>query len=612
MSSSIEEMPEGKLQITVRFASAGTIGTNAVEANVDSTMTLGSFKDWLHQNHPTVIPPSHHQRLIYKGRILHKNDVPLNEIILGASDTTTPNNTPTSSDATLFLVMTNSGNNSLAATSSLNTANPGLFSGNSGTDAEERPRVGGGGGLTATTTTNDLLEQLASENPMVREVLQDPAMMRQMLQAATNPHARAMQERSHDLQLANIENMPGGMAALQNMYEQMMQNPLEDSLASSLQQPPSSSSSNNNNNNTSSSTTTTSNLNNLAGAAGTAMPNPWGSHHSNRRAGNNNNTNPFTSAPTTNPFQAMMMSGGAGAAGTGAGVNNSIHNNPWAAAAAAAGSAANNDTNRGSSSNNSMMQSMFMGAGGGGIGSRGMPSPQERAAALQMLEENPNMRTAVQQMLLSNPNIFREMAVAQAGNNPMAAAVMQNMTDEQIQQMVQMSLDPNNNNLRNLPMEPHVVPPQHSGLAFPPSFFGTSTIPAARIPPTYNPWAASNNEGISTHPAPTTTTTSTSTSPLLHPSSTAPSFDRLLQQLRDMGFVDDVASMSALNATHGNLNRAVDWLLSSPPPPPPETSPSPPPLPPPSYATPPSDTTTNATPPPPDAPSSDSATEKKD
>jgi ribosomal protein L12E/L44/L45/RPP1/RPP2 len=36
-----------------------------------------------------------------------------------------------------------------------------------------------------------------------------------------------------------------------------------------------------------------------------------------------------------------------------------------------------------------------------------------------------------------------------------------------------------------------------------------------------------------------------------------------LQQLRDMGFDDEQAALAALQANHGNLNRAVDQLLMS-------------------------------------------------
>jgi ubiquilin len=45
-----------------------------------------------------------------------------------------------------------------------------------------------------------------------------------------------------------------------------------------------------------------------------------------------------------------------------------------------------------------------------------------------------------------------------------------------------------------------------------------------------------------------------------------------LQQLYGMGFDDEQANLTALQAAHGNLNRAVDQLLSAPPP---VTSPAP-------------------------------------
>ena len=36
-----------------------------------------------------------------------------------------------------------------------------------------------------------------------------------------------------------------------------------------------------------------------------------------------------------------------------------------------------------------------------------------------------------------------------------------------------------------------------------------------------------------------------------------------LQQMRDMGFANEVANRAALQQAHGNLNRAVDLLLLS-------------------------------------------------
>jgi ubiquilin len=39
-------------------------------------------------------------------------------------------------------------------------------------------------------------------------------------------------------------------------------------------------------------------------------------------------------------------------------------------------------------------------------------------------------------------------------------------------------------------------------------------------------------------------------------------FSSQLQQLRDMGFTDDATSLRALQATNGNVNAAVERLLS--------------------------------------------------
>merc|ERR1712228_568555 len=57
-------------------------------------------------------------------------------------------------------------------------------------------------------------------------------------------------------------------------------------------------------------------------------------------------------------------------------------------------------------------------------------------------------------------------------------------------------------------------------------------------------------------------------SPTGAPSQPTNPADRYRVQLRslyDMGFDDEQASLAALQAVNGNLNRAVDHLLSSPP-----------------------------------------------
>jgi ubiquilin len=65
------------------------------------------------------------------------------------------------------------------------------------------------------------------QNPELRQIMNDPAVMRQSLAAATNPNLRAEMMRNTDRAMANIETMPGGYNALAHMY-QTVQAPMMD------------------------------------------------------------------------------------------------------------------------------------------------------------------------------------------------------------------------------------------------------------------------------------------------------------------------------------------------------------------------------------------------
>jgi hypothetical protein len=147
------------------------------------------------------------------------------------------------------------------------------------------------------------MQQLMENNPQVRELMNNPEVMRQSLQMMRNPAAMQQMMRSQDLAMANLENMPGGFAALSNMYRDV-QEPMMDAMQpqqqGTTQQQQSSSG--------------------ISGATGTAMPNPWASSSTTTTTANRGTTSsstPPNSASTTppNPWGAgggnnMMMPGG--------------------------------------------------------------------------------------------------------------------------------------------------------------------------------------------------------------------------------------------------------------------------------------------------------------
>jgi hypothetical protein len=91
----------------------------------------------------------------------------------------------------------------------------------------------------------------------------------------SSPDARAQMERSFDLQLAQLDHVPGGMNLLQSLYTQQ-QDQEERFLFSNSSNGTSSESHNNTSANGSNDAA-------IAGATGRAMPNPWGNRNHNHR-----------------------------------------------------------------------------------------------------------------------------------------------------------------------------------------------------------------------------------------------------------------------------------------------------------------------------------------
>ncbi|XP_017780734.1 PREDICTED: ubiquilin-3-like [Nicrophorus vespilloides] len=62
------------------------------------------------------------------------------------------------------------------------------------------------------------LQTYLEQNPEIAHAINNPTIMREYLQLATNPNLMQEFLRNQDLTLRNIENMPGGFAALQSIY----------------------------------------------------------------------------------------------------------------------------------------------------------------------------------------------------------------------------------------------------------------------------------------------------------------------------------------------------------------------------------------------------------
>lgn len=66
--------------------------------------------------------------------------------------------------------------------------------------------------------SNPGIKKLLDENPQMRHLLRDPQHISEMLEANNDPSKMLEMQRGQDRALSNIENMPGGMQALQSLY----------------------------------------------------------------------------------------------------------------------------------------------------------------------------------------------------------------------------------------------------------------------------------------------------------------------------------------------------------------------------------------------------------
>merc|ERR1712232_657559 len=270
---------------------------------------------------------------------------------------------------------------------------------------------------------------------------------------------------------------------------------------------------------------------------GGPMPNPWGSSSSSGTSATNSNS--FPSSASVPPFPFM------------------------------------GSNNNGSGGNSSPGMPTFPG-GMFNPNNPNMNSPENTEAILSLLENNPSLQNMMQNTL-SDPAMMRSimqsnpMMQQMMDQNPMMASMMSN--PEFIRQMV------NPENLRAMMQMQRMM--GNIGMGGMAAGGNTSTSQS-------NPWAASSPgstapSGLSGNPPNNSTPTvqgldfsslfinppsSSSVGNIPTPaagSSSAPAerFERQLQSLTEMGFTDRSANLRALEATGGNVNRAIERLLGS-------------------------------------------------
>ncbi|KAJ2792701.1 hypothetical protein H4R20_006731, partial [Coemansia guatemalensis] len=72
---------------------------------------------------------------------------------------------------------------------------------------------------------NPSMREAVEANPELRQIMSDPEMMQQSLNAAQNPRLMQEVQRNNDRVLSNLESSPGGYAHIRRMYH-TIQEPL--------------------------------------------------------------------------------------------------------------------------------------------------------------------------------------------------------------------------------------------------------------------------------------------------------------------------------------------------------------------------------------------------
>lgn len=559
-------------------------GGTALDA---TAITVLKTKEAIAKEDSTI--PAGRQRLIYKGRILEDerslSDYGIEKgatlfLVKSAAPSSSPGPgsgsaaTPVSSSGTISTLpsgpstggINNSGNRSQMPSMMMNPFGTPNMSQGQMPNPEQMQQMMNSPQMQGLLDNPDLLghilqqsmqspqmQQLMEQNPELRHLYNDPAMIQQAIQMMRNPQHMQQVMRQQDLAMSQLENMPGGFAALSNMYRNVQEPMMEAQQASRESDH---------------SDTPSANSGGTDGATGAAMPNPWGSPSTGNRGASDNSSSSNPTSQQSNPFAAMMGGmggnpwggsgtsgmpnpwGGAGPSGSGSSGDTS---NPWAAASGNSGNGSSSGmTNPWAGGNEGM-------PGFGGTGMPGMPGgmqPPNMDQMMQMLE-NPAMSHMMNDMVQNNPDMIRTMLEAQnpmmrqmfQGNPEMANNFIRNMFNpENMRNMMQMTRGMQGGQMPNFGAMgggmPFGIPSMGGGSG------GGEMDFSNLLQQFQNTGLGAGGAGGTSAP----------------PSNPADRYRNQLQQLYGMGFDDEQANLAALTAAHGNLNRAVDQLLSAPPP----------------------------------------------
>ncbi|KFM09338.1 Ubiquilin-1, partial [Aptenodytes forsteri] len=152
--------------------------------------------------------------------------------------------------------------------------------------------------------SNPQMQQLAEENPEIGQILTNPHTIREVLEASSSPAIMQEMIRNHDVAMNNLESIPGGYRALEQLYREI-EEPILDAVEAQLGNNPFASLDSNPP---------------LSGARLPAhtenrrpLPNPW-APRSNRGSDNGDDCDgQFASSSTGNSFASLSLGPAAGA-----------------------------------------------------------------------------------------------------------------------------------------------------------------------------------------------------------------------------------------------------------------------------------------------------------
>jgi len=389
--------------------------------------------------------------------------------------------------------------------------------------------------------SNPQMQEVMERNPEIRQMLNNPEVLRQMMEIARNPSRLQEMTRTMDRQMQNLEAMPGGMNILQRMYRDVQEpvlnamggpNPFQDLRGA---------------NNAPAPTPSTETVE--------PAPNPW--------AGGSGSSAPRTTGSSTTPSTTATSS--AGGLGATLGQGSGMFTSPGMQSLM--GQMRDNPTLMSQMMSAPYMQSMFS----------SLAANPDQAAS--MLSSNPLFagNPALQQQMSSMmPQLLQQMQNPQVqqlmGNSDAMQAIMQiqqglerlrSTAPDLFQSMGLPTMPPNLVPGATNPTSPSAVPPTTTTTTTTAS--SNPTSPAAGTPGA--PAGSANPAlGGGVNPDMFSTFMTQMMGQMRQGDSSQPPEERFasqLDQLASMGFMDRQANVQALIATMGDVNAAVERLLST-------------------------------------------------